>query len=197
MRWNFRQCRTQALLLGLFASGSLLAVEPPASPYAGQQTRSIKALSEEEMSALLSGQGSGFAKAAELNGYPGPAHVLELATQLGLDSTQLAATKALMSEHRQRAREIGANLVAAESELDALFADQRARTASVDQATLKVALLQGRLRAEHLNTHLLEKAILTPAQVEEYSRFRGYQSNRPLATPPGGEAAPPTPHQHH
>jgi hypothetical protein len=41
------------------------------------------------MSTLLSGQGSGFAKPAELNGYPGPAHVLELAGPLGLDAPQL------------------------------------------------------------------------------------------------------------
>ena len=197
MRSSFRHYRTHAFLVGVFASSSLLAVEPPASPYAGQQARAIKALSGEETAALLSGQGSGFAKAAELNGYPGPAHVLELATQLGLDSTQLAATKALMAEHRQRAREIGASLVAAEGELDALFAEQRARTDSVEQATQKVALLQGRLRAEHLSTHLLETAILTPTQVEQYSRLRGYQSALPAAPPPGGSTVPASTHKHH
>jgi hypothetical protein len=76
------------LLLCLTASSTLHAAWPPASPYAGQQ-QSVKALSDEEMSTLLSGQGSGFAKPAELNGYPGPAHVLELAGPLGLDAPQL------------------------------------------------------------------------------------------------------------
>jgi hypothetical protein len=53
--------------------------EHPLSPYAGQQTRAIKALSPEDLAGLLNGEGMGMAKAAELNGYPGPVHVLELA----------------------------------------------------------------------------------------------------------------------
>ena len=163
MRSTIRQYRTHAFLLGILASLGVLAAEPLTSQYAGQETRSIKALSHEETAALLSGQGSGFAKAAELNGYPGPAHVLELATRLGLDSDQLAATQALMSAHRRRAQRIGAELVAAERNLDALFAERQARTASVDQATQKVVgmvqllrtLGEGRLdQAKEMNGQL-------------------------------------------
>jgi hypothetical protein len=39
-------------------------------PYAGQQARTIKALSDEDIAALRKGEGMGMAKAAELNGYP-------------------------------------------------------------------------------------------------------------------------------
>ena len=39
----------------------------------------IKSLSQDDQSALLAGRGMGLARPAELNGYPGPAHVLELA----------------------------------------------------------------------------------------------------------------------
>jgi hypothetical protein len=189
-------CQYPAFVLAAFASASVLAAEPPGSQYAGEERRSIKALSEDETAALLSGQGSGFAKAAELNGYPGPAHVLELAIKLGLAPDQLAATQALMSAHRRRAQQIGAELVAAEKDLDALFAERLAGTASVDQATLKVAVLQGRLRAEHLKTHLLEHAILTPAQVEQYARLRGYEPTPGIASPAAGDAAS-TGHKHH
>ena len=56
------------------------------SPYAGMQARSIKALSEQQIADLKAGRGMGLALAAELNGYPGPAHVLEVADQLGLSS---------------------------------------------------------------------------------------------------------------
>jgi hypothetical protein len=56
------------------------------SPYAGQERHDIKSLSPQEVTALLAGQGAGFAKAAELNGYPGPAHVIELADQLARTS---------------------------------------------------------------------------------------------------------------
>jgi hypothetical protein len=59
------------------------------SPYAGQEQRPIKALSDQEVAALLAGQGAGFAKAAELNGYPGPMHVLELADRLALSADPL------------------------------------------------------------------------------------------------------------
>ena len=69
-------------------TASELAADMPASPYAGQQTRAIKALSPEDIAALRNGAGMGMAKAAELNGYPGPAHVLALAAQLGLTKNQ-------------------------------------------------------------------------------------------------------------
>ena len=53
------------------------------APYAGQQARAIKSLSDEDIAALLKGEGMGMAAAAELNGYPGPAHVLQLAGSSG------------------------------------------------------------------------------------------------------------------
>src|SRR5262249_20157560 len=69
---------TQAAVVALAVSvplGSSLADSSPVS-YAGRQTRAIKALSEEDIAPLLNGEGMGMAKAAELNGYPGPKHVL-------------------------------------------------------------------------------------------------------------------------
>jgi hypothetical protein len=72
-----------------------LAAKIPASPYAGRQTRSIKALSDEDIDALRKGEGMGLAKAAELNGYPGPAHVRALAKQLRLSDDQLARIAAI------------------------------------------------------------------------------------------------------
>ena len=191
--------RGAAVLLCAFAlsaTSSARAAETLPTPYAGQQARSIKSLSDDERSALLTGQGSGFAKAAELNGYPGPAHVLELASQLGLDPTQQTATQALMLAHRQRARALGAELVAAEAELDALFAGRQARASSVDEATKKVALLQARLRAEHLKTHLTETALLSPAQVERYAVLRGYRSDAASPPSPAPEHPRGATHQH-
>src|ERR1043166_1905183 len=44
------------------------------SPYAGQQSREIKSLSDQEIDGLKNARGLGLAKAAELNGYPGPRH---------------------------------------------------------------------------------------------------------------------------
>src|SRR5262245_30112839 len=81
------------------------------SPYTGQESCEIKALSPQEISDLLAGKGMGFAKAAELNGYPGPAHVLEPAAQLQLTPEQIARTEALFSKMQTQAVGIGQQLV--------------------------------------------------------------------------------------
>ena len=90
--------RLMMLALSTMVAAAVSAVTPSDSPYAGQEARSIKALSADEIEGLLAGKGMGFAKAAELNGYPGPAHVLELAQQLRLSDEQTAATLAVHAE---------------------------------------------------------------------------------------------------
>jgi hypothetical protein len=155
---------------------------PSAAPYAGQQVRGIKALSEDDITALLAGQGMGLAKAAELHGYPGPAHTLELKEPLSLTPAQVLATEALMARHKARARELGEAAVRAERELDTLFASRQATPATVREATERVALLQATLRAEHLNTHLDQTALMSHAQVLRYAQLRGYASAAPAAS---------------
>jgi hypothetical protein len=146
------------------------------SPYAGQQHNEIKALSAQEVNSLLAGHGMGYARAAELNGYPGPMHVIELASELGLTADQLRASQALMNEHRARAQELGAELIVAERELDALFAQRKAEASAVATLTQRIGALQSRLRAEHLNTHLQQTALLNAEQVRRYGEKRGYAS---------------------
>lgn len=76
-----------------------VAMAGDASPYRGEEVRNIKALSEQEIEAYLSGQGMGYAKAAELNSYPGPKHVLELARELGLSPAQEEQTLTIHAAH--------------------------------------------------------------------------------------------------
>lgn len=163
---------------------------PAPGPYAGEQVRPIKALAERDVAGLLAGSGAGHAKAAELNGYPGPAHVIELRERLALDSEQLQASQALMTAHQARARALGRELVEAERRLDALFAQRRAQPDTVDAATADIGRLQARLRAEHLNTHLQQTALLRPEQVRAYNEARGY-------TEAAAPAAPASPHRGH
>lgn len=170
-----------ALLAALWAAPALAAPgEGPTSPnaYAGEQARPIKALSAQETAGLLAGQGAGFAKAAELNGYPGPAHTLELKQQLALTERQVQASEALMAGHRSRAKALGAALIEAERALDAVFSGGQADGAAVEDATREVGLRQARLRAEHLNTHLAQTALLDAEQVRRYSVLRGYTGAR-------------------
>jgi Spy/CpxP family protein refolding chaperone len=167
-----------------------------ASPYAGQEQRTIKSLSQQEVAALLSGAGAGFARAAELNGYPGPMHVLELADRLALTAEQRAATQSLMAEHKARARTLGEQLVDAERDLDKLFAQRAAAADTVDAATRRVGLLQAELRAEHLKTHIAQTALLSGDQVRMYPVLRGYAADgsRDIKQAPLGD---PAPHRRH
>lgn len=142
--------------------------------YAGQQDREIKALSAEEMQQYRAGAGMGHAKAAELNRFPGPMHVLELGEQLGLSQAQRTATKALMETHKREAREIGARLVEAERALDALFQKGDVSAEALDRAVRHAATLQGEYRLSHLETHRRMRALLSEEQIERYHKLRGY-----------------------
>lgn len=150
-------------MLKLLAIPAMLAVALAAlpafaqtGPYTGQQQREIKSLSPADVLQLLGGEGMGLAKAAELNGYPGPAHVLENAEALALSSDQKQATRRLMDEHKERARQLGVAVVAAERALDDAFAGRYIDRASLVRLTAQIGALQAQLREEHLRTHLMQ-----------------------------------------
>jgi Spy/CpxP family protein refolding chaperone len=159
------------------------------SPYTGQEKRAIKALSAEEIQALLSGQGMGLAKAAELNHYPGPRHVLDLGAQLPLSEAQRAETQKIYDHMHQEAVRLGALIVDKEKELDQLFAAQVAQSDALQGLTRQIAQLQGELRLVHLRAHVEMKRLLSPEQVEAYDALRGYTAS--------AGAAPHTGHHHH
>ena len=117
----FRLCSTLLALVTIAFLGCSKQ-QPAKSPYSGQESRAVKSLSDSEIRGLLDGAGLGYAKVAELNGFPGPKHVLELADDLALTAQQKAETRALFDSMNARARELGARLVDAETSLDAIFA---------------------------------------------------------------------------
>lgn len=162
-----------AALLALLPTLAAPAAAPP-NPYAGQQVRPIKALSPEEVDAYLTGKGGGLAKAAELNGYPGPSHVLALADALALTTEQRSRTETLFRAMQSEARNAGAPLVEAERELDRLFASKAATEETLRTALGRIAALQAAVRAVHLQAHLEQARILTPEQVALYMELRGY-----------------------
>jgi hypothetical protein len=147
------------------------------SPYTGQEQRAIKALSEEEIRDLLEARGMGLAKAAELNSYPGPLHVLQLAAELGLSDAQRKATDSLYASMRQRALSIGRQIIEAERTLDRAFANAAIEPATLRSQVGAIATLQGELRAVHLEAHLAQHALLTPEQITRYDVLRGYRGN--------------------
>jgi LTXXQ motif family protein len=176
--------RTFLLVLaaGVLATAALAAE----MPYALQQARTIKALSDDDIAALRKGEGMGMAKAAELNGYPGPAHVLTLAAQLGLTENQQRDVTAIFERMSAAAKPLGAELIAREQVLDQLFAKREITPDRLTVETTAIAELQGRLRSVHLTAHLATRASLNPDQIARYRQLRGY-----------GEPPEPAQHHHH
>jgi len=156
------------------AAEQAIAQMPPAQPYAGLQTRQIKALSREQMADLAAGRGMGLALAAELNGYPGPRHVLDLADQLGLTDEQRPRIQQLFDAMKSEAVPIGQELLAAERDLDRAFAERTITPERLQAATAAVGEIQGKLRDTHLKYHLATAALLGPDQIRRYSELRGY-----------------------
>lgn len=144
------------------------------SPYSGMQSRTIKALSEQQLADLQAGRGMGLALAAELNGYPGPSHVLELADKLELSADQRAGIQRLFASMQQEALPLGAKLIEQEAELDRQFANRSVTPDSLKSATAAVAATQGALREAHLKYHLSTTAILSHEQMRRYAELRGY-----------------------
>lgn len=175
-------------MFGLAVAACVLAVPVLADnsmPYADQQNRTIKALSADDISGFLKGEGMGFAKAAELNGYPGPKHVLDLGNQLKLALVQRQQVQAIFDKMSAAAKPLGAELVDHERVLDQLFQKGEITPDRLAAETTVIAELQGRLRAVHLSAHLETRALLSADQIGLYQHLRGY-----------GDPAAPVHHHH-
>ncbi|MCK6558429.1 hypothetical protein HUU39_24035 [candidate division KSB1 bacterium] len=171
-----RICR---LVLFALLAPLVAAAQHQHSPYAGQQRRSLKALSPAEIQMYHEGHGMGLAKAAELNHYPGPKHVLELAQQLELSAAQSAQTQKAYDKMHAQAVRLGKLIVANEQALDSLFAAQKITASQLRTLVTAIATWQGELRLTHLQAHLEMKEILSSAQVAKYDELRGYAKGAP------------------
>jgi hypothetical protein len=156
----------------------------PASPYAGERTRAIKSLSEADIAELRRGGGWGLAKAAELNGVPGPAHLLELKDEIPLSDVQVAAIGEIFATMKAEAIAEGERLIAHERALEDAF---RARSVTHDnlrRMLAKIEASRSALRYIHLAAHLSASALLTEEQIARYVELRGYGD--PCARVPAG-----------
>jgi len=166
------------LLLALIALalGNAPALAQSQQPYAGLEARSIKALSDQQIADLKAGRGMGLALAAELNGHPGPMHVLELADSLDLSDQQRAKMQELFTAMRAEALPLGERLIAQEADLDKEFANKTITPARLAAATDAIGITHAALRQAHLKYHLSTVEVLTPAQVQRYAELRGYKT---------------------
>jgi Spy/CpxP family protein refolding chaperone len=117
----------------------------------------------------------GLALAAELNGYPGPLHVLEFANDLDLTSQQRAKVQELFAAMKAEALSLGERLIAQEAQLDKAFASKTITAATLAASTEAIGATHAALRQAHLKYHLFTTDVLTPAQVQRYAELRGYR----------------------
>lgn len=145
------------------------------APYAGLEKRPVKALSEQQVADLRAGSGMGLALAGELNGYPGPMHVLELADQLDLNAELRQRMQQLISSMKAEAIPEGETLIAREAALDRAFADRTISADTLAGLTGQIGETQARLRAIHLKYHLTTADLLSSHQRHRYAELRGYR----------------------
>lgn len=126
-------------------------------------------LTPQQMEGLLAGRGMGMSMPAEMNGKPGPLHVLEHADALGLTEAQRRTADELVTAMKAEAIPLGREVVELESRLDSTFA---ADGAGAETLVAEIAALQGRLRWVHLRTHLAMTTVMTPEQVARYRHLR-------------------------
>lgn len=144
------------------------------APYAGFQNREIKALSAQQVADLKAGKGMSLALPAELNGYPGPAHTLELANELKLTAEQKKRVQALFDAMSKEAKALGLEVIEAEKKLDDLFKNKTVNAKNLMETTLAAANAQAKLRESHLRYHLDTVQVLNGEQIAAYNKMRGY-----------------------
>ena len=146
------------------------------SPYLQRPQGEIRSLTPREIQDLETGAGMGMALPAELNGYPGPRHVLDAdaAGRLPLTPAQRAAVSRIFAAMKSDAERLGREVLQLEGDLELRF-----RHGHIDEAALRDLLRRANearteLRFVHLRAHLATRALLTPAQLAAYQKVRGY-----------------------
>lgn len=176
-----------ALFVALL-SLSATADESYKSKYVGQEQRQIKSLSPDDIDELKKGAGWGLAKAAELNGVPGPAHVLEMADQIQLSDKQKREIQKIYNKMKAEAVVLGEQLIRLEMDLNKNFANRTINQTLLEESVQKIEKVRASLRIVHLSTHLQTPNILSNKQITLYNKLRGYSKDPCQNIPEGHDA---------
>ena len=156
------------------------------SKYAGEEKREIKSLSATDIEELQNGKGWGLAKAAELNGVPGPVHLLEMKEEIDLSAEQIRTIENIFTKMKQEAVPLGLELIELERELNNHFANRTITDELLRQILQGIAQVHRQLRYVHLSAHLNTPDILKSEQITLYNKLRGYSSDDPCENVPKG-----------
>lgn len=156
--------------------------------YAGLQDRQIKSLSSDDIAELRRGSGWGLALPAELNGLPGPIHLLELQQELGLNRDQVVAIETLYQEMKAEAVVAGERFIDAEAALSQAFAAHSPAADQIQALLQEAAEARAELRYVHLSRHMETPELLSQDQLHKYRVLRGYEGS-PCDNIPDGHNA--------
>ncbi len=185
MRYGAILISAAILVVTSLAVGSEVETPSTVSPYAGQENRLIKSLSAEDLAELRRGGGWGFARAAELNGMPGPLHLLELKERIPLTADQITTISAIFKDMRESAIAEGERLISLEEALETDFRNGSVNDRSLQELLSRIGQTRMALRYVHLSAHLKTHSLLTEDQIARYNVLRGYAGD-PCASPPEG-----------
>lgn len=178
-----------AAIVAITWANLVVADQAKHTQYAGQEKRAIKSLSDEDIAELERGGGWGMAKAAELNGLPGPLHLLELKNEIGLTNDQLDEIQTLYNQMKEQAIEHGKRFIMLEKELEERFQSNPPTDTELNTMLQAIGQVRSQLRFIHLSTHLKTPRILTEQQIQTYNQLRGYSSVDPCDNVPKGHDA--------
>jgi len=147
------------------------------SPYAGtyDPDAPIRALSAEVVEQIRQGQGASFALPAELNGVPGPRHVLDLAEELDLSADQQTQVQEVYDRYLVDVIPAGERYLAAAQALEEEFRAGTVTEEELPGLVAEVSRREGELVTIHLTAHLRTAGILTSEQIAAYNTLRGYE----------------------
>ena len=180
--------RLFAFLIAGLALASASEAEDVHQPYKGFEAREIASLSEQDIAALRQGSGWGLALPAELNGFPGPLHVLELADELDLSVDQERHISKIFEEMRGDAIAAGVLFIEAERSLDEGFKSSNLEAIQLKKLIDNAEAARADLRFIHLSRHLMTLDVLSTDQIDNYAVLRGYASD-PCSNVPDGHDA--------
>ena len=170
-----------ALCIALQIPASAWAQNHLSSPYRHQAEAGLRGLDETEIAELKAGNGMGMARAAELNGYPGPRHVLDAAAAGKLPTTpeQIERIQRIFDAMQRDAQRLGAQILEQEQRLEAAFRTGTIIESDVRDRVARISALRGQVRSVHLAAHLATRAILSDSQIARYNELRGYTAGAP------------------
>src|SRR5207245_922014 len=129
-------CVRSLLIFSSFLLGAVpsLPQEQLTTPYKQQAERGLRGLDEKEIAELKAGAGMRLARAAELNSYPGPRHVLDAiaAGKLAASAEQRERVQQVFNEMNRDAVRVGTQILEEEQMLETGF-----RTTTMTESDLR------------------------------------------------------------